>query len=188
MHYVRTSRRARAVTTRSSSTRRRRRRSTNRGSSWNGDGWDLTLKDGTILGLRRAGAARSRSAIALATRSRSPGRDGALALGIGNDHRGSHRRTGGGLRSPTTAATGSRRRRTTSGARSATNTTAADDCGRSRTPRGGVTEYTYDIAHRMLTIKDPRSIVYLTNEYDVNGRVSKQTQADGGDVRVRLHA
>jgi len=30
----------------------------------------------------------------------------------------------------------------------------------------------------MLTIKDARGIVYLTNEYDANGRVMKQTQAD----------
>lgn len=30
----------------------------------------------------------------------------------------------------------------------------------------------------MLTIKDARGIVYLTNEYDTNGRVKKQTQAD----------
>jgi YD repeat-containing protein len=44
--------------------------------------------------------------------------------------------------------------------------------------RGGITEYTYDAAHRMLTIKDPRGIVYLTNEYDGNGRVIEQTQAD----------
>jgi RHS repeat-associated protein len=43
---------------------------------------------------------------------------------------------------------------------------------------GGVTEYTYDSAHRMLTVKDPRGIVYLTNEYDTAGRVSKQTLAD----------
>ena len=47
--------------------------------------------------------------------------------------------------------------------------------------RGGVTEYSYDIAHRMLSIQDPRNIVYLDNEYDVNGRVEKQTQADGGE-------
>ena len=43
---------------------------------------------------------------------------------------------------------------------------------------GGVTEYTYDGASRMLTVKDPRGIVYLTNEYDANGRVFRQTQAD----------
>jgi RHS repeat-associated protein len=44
---------------------------------------------------------------------------------------------------------------------------------------GGVTEYTYDASHRMLTLKDARQITYLTNEYDTNGRVTKQTQADG---------
>ena len=45
---------------------------------------------------------------------------------------------------------------------------------------GGVTEYTYDTSHRMLTIKDPRGITYLTNEYDTNGRVYRQTQANTG--------
>lgn len=43
---------------------------------------------------------------------------------------------------------------------------------------GGFVEYTYDSAHRMLTSKDPRGIVYLTNEYDTVGRVSRQIQAD----------
>src|SRR5713226_6976066 len=43
---------------------------------------------------------------------------------------------------------------------------------------GGVTEYTYDSSHRMLTVKDPRNIVYLTNVYDPAGRVATQTQAD----------
>jgi RHS repeat-associated protein len=46
-------------------------------------------------------------------------------------------------------------------------------------PMGGVTEYTYDASHRMLTIKDARGIVYLTNQYDTNGRIGLQTQADG---------
>jgi len=43
---------------------------------------------------------------------------------------------------------------------------------------GGVTEYTYDGSHRMLTIEDARGIVFLTNAYDGNGRVTTQTQAD----------
>jgi RHS repeat-associated protein len=43
---------------------------------------------------------------------------------------------------------------------------------------GGITIYTYDAANRMLTIKDPRQIVYLTNQYDTNGRVTLQTQVD----------
>jgi RHS repeat-associated protein len=45
-------------------------------------------------------------------------------------------------------------------------------------PAGGVTEYTYDSSNRMLTVKDARGIVYLTNEYNSAGRVTKQTQAD----------
>jgi RHS repeat-associated protein len=45
-------------------------------------------------------------------------------------------------------------------------------------PGNGVTEYSYDAAHRMTTIKDARQILYLTNEYDANGRIIKQTQAD----------
>ncbi|MBI3774912.1 MAG: RHS repeat protein [Gammaproteobacteria bacterium] len=47
-------------------------------------------------------------------------------------------------------------------------------------PAGGITEYTYDTANRMLTVKNPRGIIEVTNEYDVNGRVSKQTHGDGG--------
>ncbi len=30
----------------------------------------------------------------------------------------------------------------------------------------------------MLTIRDARGIVYLTNAYDTNGRITQQTQAD----------
>jgi RHS repeat-associated protein len=46
---------------------------------------------------------------------------------------------------------------------------------------GGVSQYTYQdtIAHRMQTLRDPRGILYLTNEFDASGRVSRQTQADG---------
>ena len=47
-------------------------------------------------------------------------------------------------------------------------------------PAGGVTEYTYDgTSSRIHTIKDARGIVFLTNQYDANGRVILQTQADG---------
>jgi RHS repeat-associated protein len=45
-------------------------------------------------------------------------------------------------------------------------------------PLGNSTSYTYDTSHRMLTITDPKRIKYLTNVYDANGRVTKQTQAD----------
>lgn len=43
---------------------------------------------------------------------------------------------------------------------------------------GGVSEYTYNTSHQMLTLKDPKGVVYLTNEYDASGKVIKQTQAD----------
>jgi YD repeat-containing protein len=42
---------------------------------------------------------------------------------------------------------------------------------------GGVTEYTW-ASNRITSIKDPRTIVFLTNEYDAQSRVTKQTQAD----------
>jgi YD repeat-containing protein len=34
--------------------------------------------------------------------------------------------------------------------------------------------------NRLLTVKDARGIVFLTNQYDTNGRVSLQTLADSG--------
>jgi len=58
-----------------------------------------------------------------------------------------------------------------------------DTAGRIRTvtdAAGGRTSYTYDTNHRITTITDPRSIVFLTNEYDAQGRVVRQAQADGG--------
>jgi len=47
-------------------------------------------------------------------------------------------------------------------------------------PDGTFEEYTYDAAGRMLTVKDRRGTLMVTNEYDSNGRVSRQTLADGG--------
>jgi RHS repeat-associated protein len=47
--------------------------------------------------------------------------------------------------------------------------------------KGGVTEYLYDSSDRMLTVKNPRNIVCVTNEYDaVSGRITRQTLADDG--------
>lgn len=45
-------------------------------------------------------------------------------------------------------------------------------------PNASFEAYTYDAAGRMLTVKDRRGIVMVTNQYDGNGRVIKQTYAD----------
>ncbi|MFF0151933.1 RHS repeat-associated core domain-containing protein [Micromonospora sp. NPDC005203] len=44
---------------------------------------------------------------------------------------------------------------------------------------GKVTTYGYDANKRLATITDPRGITYLTNVYDVAGRVERQTLAEG---------
>jgi RHS repeat-associated protein len=46
---------------------------------------------------------------------------------------------------------------------------------------GGVWNYTYDAFSQMTSIQDPRGIFYLTNQYDQNGRVIRQTQADNSN-------
>jgi RHS repeat-associated protein len=43
---------------------------------------------------------------------------------------------------------------------------------------GGVWNYTYDAFSQMTSVQDARGIFYLTNLYDQNGRVIRQTQAD----------
>jgi YD repeat-containing protein len=45
-------------------------------------------------------------------------------------------------------------------------------------PANNITKYTYNASHQLTTITDARDIEYLTNEYDANGRIKKQTQAD----------
>ena len=47
-------------------------------------------------------------------------------------------------------------------------------------PVGGLTRYAYNASGGIVSITDPRGITFLTNEYDAQGRVVRQTQADGG--------
>ena len=53
-------------------------------------------------------------------------------------------------------------------------------------PAGGVTRYTYNAAGGIVSITDPRGITYLTNEYDAQGRVIRQTQIDGEIGRAHV--
>ena len=146
--------------------------------SWNGGGWDLKLKDGTLFAFPDGFTAnRPMQAAAIRMQDRFGN-----ALTMTRDSNGNLTR----ITSPNNRwidFTYDSNYRATQ---------AKDNIGRTAIyeydtsgrlwkvtdPKGGVTEYTYDSAHRMLTVKDARGIVYLTNEYDANGRVSKQTLAD----------
>jgi RHS repeat-associated protein len=146
--------------------------------SWNGNGWNLDLKDGSRIVFReafgaglpaQAGATRiqdrygnaitlTRNGDADLTQITSPnGRW--IALTYDTSHRITDARDNIGRLVHYTYNAGG-------GLATVTDV------------RGGVTAYTYDAAGRMLTIKDARNIVYLTNEYDANGRVITQTLAD----------
>jgi RHS repeat-associated protein len=50
-------------------------------------------------------------------------------------------------------------------------------------PDGLVESYTYDASDRMISVKNRRGTVLLTNEYGTDGRVVKQTLANGGVFR-----
>ena len=45
-------------------------------------------------------------------------------------------------------------------------------------PDATTEQYTYDASHHMLSMQDRRGHVWVTNQYDTNGRVTKQTYAD----------
>ena len=150
------------------------------GISWNGNGWDVTLKDGTVYVFDEGfGATR-------------PGQTGVLGIKDRNGNTTTITRDSNGNATRITAPGGRSIMLTYDGSDRVTQ--AQDNIGRSVTyeydttgrlikvtdPNGGVTEYTYDTSSRMLTVKDARGIVYITNEYDSTGRVIKQTMVDGG--------
>jgi RHS repeat-associated protein len=139
---------------------------------WNGSGWDLTLKDGTVYVFGDVAPLQI-------IRDR-----------YGNETRIKHSNGQWGDVTRVTSPNGRWVEFTYDA--SSRITQAKDNIGRTvgytydasgrlwkvTDPAGGITEYTYDSSHRMLTIKDARGIVYLENTYDANGRVTLQTQAD----------
>jgi YD repeat-containing protein len=144
--------------------------------AWNGNGWDLTLKDGTVYvfgDTKPLQSIRDRFGNSLLF-NWSTGTPGA----------------GSGNLLKVTASSGRFFEFTYDGSDRITQ--AKDNIGRTvgyqydgsgrlwkvTDPAGGVTEYTYDASHRMLTLEDARGITFLTNHYDANGRVDLQTQAD----------
>ncbi|OFW24626.1 MAG: hypothetical protein A3H27_03670 [Acidobacteria bacterium RIFCSPLOWO2_02_FULL_59_13] len=148
--------------------------------AWNGTGWSLTLKDGTLFRFDEGdGATR-------------PGQGGVLSIVDRNGNQTTIARDSAGNTTKITSPGG----RWVEFTYDASNriTQAKDTIGRVVTyeydatgrlikvtdPNGGITEYTYDASSRMLTLKDARGIVYLTNEYDATGKVTKQTMVDTG--------
>jgi RHS repeat-associated protein len=140
--------------------------------AWNGNGWNLTTKDGTVYvfgDLAPLQSIRDRFGNTV-TLTRTSGQSGNITQITSSNGRwikftydGSNRVT----------------QATDSAGRSVGYTYyASGELNTVTDAKGGVTTYTYDASHDMKTIKDPRLITYLTVDYDANGRVQKQTQAD----------
>jgi RHS repeat-associated protein len=143
---------------------------------WNGDGWDLRLRDGTTYVFADNAplrAIRDRYGNTVAIRRQNDSPNGRVTqvtspngrwLTFGYD--------GSGRISSATDNTG----------RSVGyQYNAAGYLWKVTDPDAGITEYTYDGSNRLWKIKDARGITFLTNEYDANGRISRQTQADSTD-------
>ncbi len=147
---------------------------------WNGDGWTLTLKDGSALIFGENApvqAMRDRHGNTV-TILRSNGQSGNVRAVLSPNGRWLSFTYDAGNR--ITQATDNLGR---------TASYTYDSSGRLvgvSDPAGGLTDYTYDDTNpgdpirktRMTTLRDPRRIVFLTNTYDANGRVVRQTQAD----------
>jgi RHS repeat-associated protein len=147
---------------------------------WNGNGWDVRLKDGTVYVFGDTAPLQAIKDRFGNTVTLSWSATNGFGSGIGNLLK---------LTSPNgryIALTYDGTNRITQAKDNIGRTVGYEYDGSGRLwkvtdARGGVTEYTYDIAHRMLSIEDPRNIVYLENEYDVNGRVEKQTEVNGAE-------
>lgn len=140
--------------------------------SWNGNGWDLKLKDGTVYvfpDFSPLKSIRDRYGNQI-TITRSGGNSGNITQLTSPNGRWLQFLYDGNRVTQAKDNTGR------------TVNYTYDTSGRLATvtdPKGGVTQYTYDASNRMFTIRDARNIVFLTNQYDGSGRVTLQTQADG---------
>lgn len=143
--------------------------------TWNGAGWDVTLKNGTVYVFTNGTGAPLN-----AIRDRN-GNTLTLSRQFGVWGRVTRITTPNGRWAEFTYDASSRVTQVKD-VIGRTVTYGYDSSGRLASvtdPGGGVTQYTYDGSHRMLTLRDPRGIVFLTNEYDASSRATRQTRADG---------
>ena len=140
--------------------------------AWNGSGWNLTLTDGTVYVFGENAplqAIRDRSGNQV-TLTRTGGQSGTITRISASDGRWIALSYDPSNR--ITSATDNTGR---------TVSYSYDSAGRLATvtdPNRGVTTYGYDASNELTTIQDARGITYLTTQYDANGRVTQQTQAD----------
>lgn len=146
---------------------------------WVGRGWDLTLRDGTVLNFGENAplqSIRDRHGNTVTIRRTAKNSFGNYVGAITNVTSNDgywmdfEYDTGGHVTMVTDNAS-----------RSVTYTYESDgDLSTVTDVNGGVTTYTWDANHRLDTITDPNGHKFLDNDYDAKGRVSKQTLADGG--------
>jgi YD repeat-containing protein len=148
--------------------------------AWNGNGWNLTLKDGTVYtfpdSYQTTNPAKA-AVIAIADRRGN-------SVTIKRDDRGNIIQiTSPNGRWLNVTHDSNNRITQLQDDLGRTVTYTYDTCASGMLCRvtdadGLVTSYTYDSSDRMLTTTDPRDTVVFTNQYDAAGRVALQTLAD----------
>lgn len=146
---------------------------------WNGSGWTLTKKDGTVLSFRDGfNATRPQQAAVLSIQDRFGNQ---VTLARDADANLTQIRSPNGRWIQLTYDTSYRVRQLqdNTGRTVGYQYDASGRLWKVTDAEGGVTEYTYDATHRMIAIKDPLANVYLMNQYDSNDRVVRQILPDG---------
>jgi RHS repeat-associated protein len=150
--------------------------------TWNGDGWDLTLRDGTtyVFGANAPlQAIRDRNGNQI-TLTRTNGQQGNITRVTSPSGRYIDITYNTKPETDITQVTDNLGRTVQYG---------YDGDGQLKTvtdPNGGVTTYTYQphpnpgdpVTHRMVKIKDARGIDFIANTYNTVGKVTQQVQAD----------
>jgi RHS repeat-associated protein len=156
--------------------------------AWNGDGWDVTLRNGTVIVLGDESPMQSvrdkyGNVTTITRATAAPGTDGKVRLN--------------GAINQITSPSGRWVRFSYDSANPPRVASIEDNLGHRvsytydatghlstvTNPENGVTRYTWDSSGRLETITDPRQVRYLRNEYDDQGRVKLQEAADGGVTR-----